>query len=51
MRIVLCRYKTKITIMKNLQTRHKIALGVSALVAVIYAIKRVKAFKKAAVTE
>lgn len=37
--------------MKNLQTRHKIALGVSALIAVIYAIKRVKDFKKAAVTE
>jgi hypothetical protein len=37
--------------MKSLKTRHKIALGVSAVIAVIYAIKRVKAFKNAAVVD
>ncbi|HMG81945.1 MAG TPA: hypothetical protein VK559_02835 [Ferruginibacter sp.] len=37
--------------MKNLKTSHKIALGVSAVIAVIYAIKRVKAFKNAAVAD
>jgi hypothetical protein len=37
--------------MKNLKTSHKIALGISAFAAVIYAIRRVKAFKNAAVTD
>ena len=37
--------------MKNLKIQHKIALGVSAAIAVIYAIKKVKAFKQAAVED
>jgi hypothetical protein len=48
MRIVLLTIKNNI--MKKLKTSHKIALGISAVAAVIYAIKRVKAFKNAAVT-
>jgi|GEM_PF-6194297 hypothetical protein len=49
MRIVLLTIKNNI--MKKLKTSHKIALGISAVAAVIYAIKRVKAFKNAAVTD
>jgi hypothetical protein len=33
--------------MKDLKIQHKIALGVSAAIAIIYAVAKIKAFKNA----